>query len=126
MIILVQAAETMDDLQGPVVNELLPEERLAKVVKILGLEHDFSKMSITEIAALLSPYIQMDLEEVAHQERILCLSDFYNLREKLMQRERASFQKKSELLLQIVSRPEADALGIRAYGGKDVGKATGG
>jgi len=109
-------------VNDPLIKEVLPEERLAKVVQVLALHHNMNDMSVTDLAALLSPYMQLELEDKAHQERVLCLSDFYNLREKLMQRERDSFQKKSELILQIVSRPEAQALGVRVYE-KDFGKA---
>jgi hypothetical protein len=96
------------------IKEVLPEERLAKVVlALLALDPNFRNLTITELAALLSPYTQLELEDKAHEERVMCLADFYNLREKLMERERASFQKKSELFLQIMSRPEAGALGLR-------------
>jgi hypothetical protein len=99
-------------IRDPIIQEVLPEERIAKVVAVLDAKYDIKKLTVTDLAAMLSPYIQLEAEDVAHQERVLCLSDFYNLREKLMARERASFQKKSELILQIVSRPEASALGL--------------
>lgn len=93
--------------------EVLPEERLAKIILVLYRYYKFDDMDITQLAALLSPYMQIEILETGHQERALCLSDFYNLREKLMQRERESFKKKSELLLQVALRPEAEALGTK-------------
>ncbi len=95
--------------------EVLPEERLAKVIIALSSLStiDLKTITMTEMAALISPYLQIELEESAHHERILCLSDFYGLREKLVERERKSFQKKAELLLAISNRPEAVALGLR-------------
>jgi hypothetical protein len=100
--------------------EVLPEERLAKVVlTLVAMGMDFKSATIMEVAAKISPYMQLEILDAQHQERVLCLSDFYNLREKLMQRERESFQKKSELFLQITSRPEAGPLGMRI---EDTGK----
>ena len=97
-------------MTDPIVKEVLPEERLAKVVKSLFPE---VATSVTEVAAKLSPYVQLETLDAQHQERVLCLADFYSLRERVMQRERESFQKKSELFMQIASRPEAGTLGIR-------------
>ncbi len=90
----------------------MPEERIAKLFKVLMMRPGFTDLSIMDIAAEISPYMQLEAEDVAHQERVLCLADFYNLREKLMDRERRSFQRKSELILQIISRPEAKELGL--------------
>jgi hypothetical protein len=97
----------------PLILEVLPEERLAKLVGVLIMDPKFMEFTLTEMAAALSPYLQLEILEAKHEERVLCLSDFYNLREKLMVRERESFQKMSELTAQILARPEALALGIR-------------
>ncbi len=69
-------------VNDPLIKEVLPEERLAKVVQVLALHHNMNDMSVTDLAALLSPYMQLELEDKAHQERVLCLSDFYNLEER--------------------------------------------
>ena len=100
-------------MNDPILQEVLPEERLAKVVKVFSSMYDLKVLTVAEITILLAPHTQLEVEEVAHQERVLCLANFYGLREQLMERERKSIQRKSELFLQIVSRPEADALGLR-------------
>jgi hypothetical protein len=98
-------------MQNPIVREPAPEERIAKVVlgliKLADVTRNSKQFSLLELSAALSPYIQVELIEAAHQERTLCLADFYNLREKLVERERAAFQRSSELHAQIIARPEA-------------------
>jgi hypothetical protein len=98
-------------MQNPIVREPAPEERIARVVlgllKLSEAMGNPKKFSLLELSAALSPYIQVELIEAAHQERTLCLADFYNLREKLVERERLAFQRSSELHAQIISRPEA-------------------
>src|SRR5882762_2979484 len=85
------------------INEVTPEERLARVIQAI----DQTGMTMLELAGVISPYVQLELIEAQHQERVICLSDFYHIREKLMDRERAAFQKNSELTQQILQRPEA-------------------
>ncbi len=92
--------------------EILPEERIARLVMILAETPNFTALTMTEMAAVISPYVQLEILDARHQERVLCLTDFYNLREKLIKRERDSFQTKSELIAQILARPEAKTLGF--------------
>jgi len=103
-------------MQTPIVNEPAPEERLAKVfiaflklseLPAEALNYLLAKFPLHELAVRLSPHLQLELLEVAHQERVLCLADFYNLREKLVERERITFQKMSELHARILASPEA-------------------
>jgi len=111
----------MEDLQF--FKEVLPEERLAKVIKALaGINVDFTTISLGDLAALLSPYVQIETEESSHQERVICLSYVYAMREKMMERERKSFQKKADLFLIISNRPEADKLGLHLGG---IGQSAG-
>jgi hypothetical protein len=107
--------------QNPTVREPAPEERIARVVLgILKFSETMGNpklLSLLELSATLSPYIQVELLEAAHQERTMCLADFYNLREKLVERERLAFQRSSELHAQIISRPEAKFITEVAGGG---------
>src|SRR2546429_9962742 len=94
--------------------DVLPEQRLAKVVEAFAaINIDFKTISLPDLAALLSPYVQIETEESSHQERIVCLSFVYAMREKMMERERKSFQKKADLFLLISNRPEAARLGVK-------------
>lgn len=89
------------------IKEVTPEERLARVIQ--AIDHT-AGMTMLELAEAISPYVQLELIEAQHQERAICLSDFYNIRERLMDRERAAFQKNSELTQKILERPEAKRL----------------
>lgn len=100
-------------MPDPLITEVLPEERLAKLIILLAQDSRFQTWGVTEMAAAISPYLQLEILDAQHQERILCLSDFYNLRERLVARERDAFRQKSEIIAQILERPEAKPLGIR-------------
>jgi len=106
------SAEGTGDSKELVFKEVLPEERIARLVMILADTPNFHGLTMTEVAAALSPYVQLEVLDARHQERVLCLTDFYNLREKLIKRERDAFQTKSELIAQILARPEAKTLGF--------------
>src|SRR2546421_21340 len=97
---------------SPHITEVLPEERLAKLVTVIIKNSDLSRVDVSELAAIISPYLQLEILDAHHHERVLCLTDFYNLRERLMDREREDFKKKSNLIAEIMARPEAKHLGI--------------
>jgi hypothetical protein len=117
-------------MQNPIVREPAPEERIARVVlglmKLAEAMGNPKLLTLLELSAALSPYIQVELIEAAHQERTMCLADFYNLREKLVERERIAFQRSSELHAQIISRPEAKFITQVAGSTFDLRPPTGG
>jgi len=96
----------------PIIKEILPEETMAKLIIALRAMPEFMDLDVVQLASVLSPHVQLMVMDAEHKERIFCLNDFYNLREKLIDRERKAFQKRSELLVQILGRPEAKALGM--------------
>jgi hypothetical protein len=92
-------------MNDPLLNDPLPEQRIAKVVR--ALETLNPELSERELAAALSPYIKLERLEAKSEERTLCLGNFYDSREKLVQRERDAFQERAELIAEIMLRPEA-------------------